>query len=334
MCLGDPSIKIAVLDGSVDLKHPCFNTVNNKLVPAGSQEVLPSSSDNLSLRHGTAVASLIFGKPNSKHDGVAPGCSSIFIPIYSQNANGQFTSATQVSLARAITIAIEKGANIINISGGQLSKSGDAESFLKKAIDDCYKAGVLIVAATGNDGCRCLHVPAADKQVLAVGSIDVNGKPTSMTNYGDKYLVNGILAPGQGLSAAAPQGGTFITGEGTSFATPIVSGVAALLMSLQKRRGIKPDAYVIKSILEQTSTPCTKTAENNCSRFLRGTLNIDAAIDAILENPKILASGNFYTKNEKVKTMDDTTTINESKTVSTNLSTETLMKKWKKWKTK
>ena len=167
---GLPVIKIAVLDGPVDLKHPCFNTVEGNLTPIGEGQVLPSSRSNLALNHGTAVASIIFGKPGSEVEGVAPGCSGLIMPIYSNNPDGSFNSANQVNLARSINMAIEQGAHIINISGGQFSETGDADTLLKQAIDKCAKKGVLIVAATGNDGCRCLHVPAADNQVLAVGS--------------------------------------------------------------------------------------------------------------------------------------------------------------------
>ena len=316
--LGDPDIKIAVLDGPVDLKHSCFNTHNGQLVPILDSQVNPSSKGRLAINHGTAVTSLIFGKHDSDVDGVAPGCSSILIPIYQDLANGGFSSATQVNLARAITLAIEKGADIINISGGQLSSSGEAEIFLKKAINDCHKAGVLIIAAAGNDGCRCLHVPAADQKVLAVGSTDESGDPTNMTNFGDQYLSNGILALGKNLKAAAPDEGFILTGGGTSFATPVVTGVVALLMSLQKKQGITPNPYVIKSILEQTATPCNTNSTKACKRFLRGTLNIPAAMEMISKNPGVMASGLDFIKCEnkekmEKETLKDTKPIAEEK---------------------
>ena len=297
LTIGNPQIKIAVLDGPVDLEHPCFNTSGNSLEPFAYDRVQPSASVGLAKNHGTAVCSLIFGKPGSMVEGVAPGCSGLIIPIYSENDKGEFTSASQAGLAAAINTAVEKGANIINISGGEFSKYGDAEFLLKKAIDDCYKAGVLIVAATGNEGCRCLHVPAADNQVLAVGSMDENGNPTPETNFGDHYKVNGIIAPGKNLTAALPGGKIFTTNGATSYATPVVSGVVGLLMSLQLQRGLKPDAYVIKSILESTAIPCSGTGGIDCNRFLRGKLNLPAAIKAISNNPGILASGTeLYTQ--------------------------------------
>ncbi|MFK7787076.1 MAG: PatA/PatG family cyanobactin maturation protease, partial [Crocinitomicaceae bacterium] len=179
---------------------------------------------------------------------------------------------------------------IINISGGQFSKTGDANLFLQKAIDKCSKAGVLIVAAAGNDGCDCIHIPAANEQVLAVGSMDENGNPTPETNYGGPYKVNGILALGKNLTAASVDGGTFQTGGGTSYATPIVTGVLGLLMSLQLDHGVKPNAFHIKSILEKTSDPCIEHQKNDCRRFMRGSLNLPNALKAVMSELNIKAS--------------------------------------------
>lgn len=61
---GDPNVKIAVLDGPVDTKHPCFNIQNNAIVPYVSGEGVFPSGKGLAKYHGTAVASLIFGKPD------------------------------------------------------------------------------------------------------------------------------------------------------------------------------------------------------------------------------------------------------------------------------
>jgi cyanobactin maturation PatA/PatG family protease len=287
---GDPNIKIAVLDGPVDLKHECFNQQTSTKLQQEVGAIHPSSLLGLAAKHGTAVYSLIFGKPGSPVEGIAPGCSGLVIPIYSQHENGGFSSASQVVLARAIELAIEQGAHIINISGGQFSKTGDPDLFLKQAIEKCYKAGILIVAASGNDGCSCLHVPAADKQVFAVGSMDEDGIPTKQTNYGHSYLLNGILAPGKNLTAARAGGGTFQTNGGTSYATPVVSGVVALLMSLQIKSGGSADAYAVRDVLEKTAIRCVNDGTNDCRRFMLGKLNIPAALKAIREHIGFIAA--------------------------------------------
>ena len=77
-----------------------------------------------------------------------------------------------VKIWRAINIAIDNHADIINISGGEFSTSGASETLLANAIKKCEEKGILIVAAAGNDGCECLHLPAAESSVLAVGAMD------------------------------------------------------------------------------------------------------------------------------------------------------------------
>jgi cyanobactin maturation PatA/PatG family protease len=303
LSIGNSAIKIALLDGFPDLEHSCFNRIGGKLIPYAVQ-VNPSASGGLALKHGTAVCSLIFGKPGSLVEGVAPGCSGVILPIYSQDNNGNFFSASQVLLARAIEMAIEQEVHIINISGGQFSKTGDPDVFLSQAIEKCYKKGILIVAATGNEGCECLHVPAAHQLVLAVGSMDENGEPTAETNFGNSYQVNGILAPGINLTAALPGGGTFETNGATSYATPIVSGVVALLMSHQIECGFPPNAYIIRSILEKTAISCIPNRNRDCRRFMRGKLNIPGVLELINSNPTILISGINYIPPLKLSAMD------------------------------
>jgi cyanobactin maturation PatA/PatG family protease len=142
-------------------------------------------------------------------------------------------------LARAIALAIENGAHVINISGGQLTPSGEPEPILAQAIESCKRHNVLIVAAAGNDGCECLHVPAAAPSVLAVGAMDHHGSPLVSSNWGDAYRTQGILAPGVDVLGAVPGGGT-VHKSGTSFATPFVSGLIGLLASLDRREGREP----------------------------------------------------------------------------------------------
>ena len=136
----------------------------------------------------------------------------------------------------------------------------------------------MLIAATGNDGCECLHVPASLPTVLAVGAMDDQGKPVNFSNWGDAYQKQGILAPGKDILGAKPGGGT-VKLSGTSFATPIVSGVAALLLSLQIKRGEKPDPQKVKTALLASATPCNPKDTDDQSRCLMGKLNILDAIE-------------------------------------------------------
>ena len=144
-----------------------------------------------------------------------------------------------MDLARAINQAVEAGGHVINISAGELSNNGEADPMLVNAVRNCHDQGVLIVAAAGNDSCRCLHVPAAIPTALAVGAADQDGLPLASSNWGDAYQDQGVVAPGLDMVGAAPAGGLALK-SGTSFATPVVTGVVGLLLSLQRKYGISP----------------------------------------------------------------------------------------------
>jgi cyanobactin maturation PatA/PatG family protease len=138
----------------------------------------------------------------------------------------------------------------------------------------CQNNNVLLVAAAGNDGCECLHVPAALPTVLAAGAMGENGQPLDYSNWGENYQTQGILALGENILGAEPGGGTTQL-SGTSFATPVVSGVAALLMSLQLQREEKPDSQKVRTALLKTAVPCHAQETRRC---LVGQMNISGAI--------------------------------------------------------
>ncbi len=275
---GDPRVRVAVLDGPVDRKHSCFRGAKLTQLP-GPMPVTPGGGKMAA--HGTHVASLIFGQPDSAVLGVAPGSHGLLACIYA-DAEGSRTS--QRELAAAISEAREAGALVINISGGELSNTGQADPLLVQAVGKCRDQGVLLVAAAGNDACRCLHVPAALSSVLAVGAMDELGVPLGISNWGDVYQSQGILAPGHNMLGAAPGEGTAAK-TGTSYATPIVSGVAALLLAVQLALGREPDPLAVGEALLSSATPCDEKLYGDCQKFLAGRLNVPGAL-ALITNPR------------------------------------------------
>ncbi len=270
--LGDPRICIAVLDGPVDQSHPCFEGANLMQLQILVSGFAKSGS---AAQHGTHIASIIFGRPGSSVPGIAPRCRGLIVPVFADGQGGSLEPCSQLDLARAITLAVEQGANVINISGGQLTQSGEPDPFLTNAVQLCRDNNVLIVAATGNNGCACLHLPAAIASVLAVGAMDAQSQPMGFSNWGEAYQTNGILAPGETILGAVPGGGTR-TMSGTSFATPIVSGIVALLLSLQLKQGSKPNPEAVCKSILQSALPCPQPS-SECQRFLVGKLNVPRA---------------------------------------------------------
>jgi subtilisin family serine protease len=111
---GDPRVCVAILDGPVDRSHPSLRGANLEQLdgPAPGQP-----DEGPACRHGTHIASILFGGHDSPIRGIAPDCRGVVIPIF-ESINGQaFRSCSQLDLARALTGAVLAGAQIINMSG-------------------------------------------------------------------------------------------------------------------------------------------------------------------------------------------------------------------------
>ena len=272
---GDPEVRIAIIDGPVDTTHPTLS--NARLTSDHPPGVTPTVA--VRSEHGTHVASILVGQPGSAVLGLVPNCTATVLSIYTEREDGELAPSSQASLALAINRALAAGAHLINISSGQLTPTGQAQRILADAVRACARAGTLIIAAAGNDGCRCLQVPAALDTVLAVGACDLDGRPLPFSNFGDAYLDNGILAPGDQVKGASPNAHVALR-SGTSFATPVVTGVAALLLSRLRAAGRDANPHAVRTALLQSAIPCT--AGNDDARCLAGRLDVPGAIAALL----------------------------------------------------
>jgi len=276
-CPAANRITIAVIDGPADLSHPALEGAD---VVEVSDRIGPSRHVDASRLHGTHVASVLFGQPGGPVVGIVPACRGLLIPVFTDAEDGDVRPCSEIEMARAILSAVRHGANLINVSAGRMSGPGTAGMHLSDAIRLCAQSGVLVVAAAGNDGCDCHQVPAALPEVLAVGAMDGRGDPVGFSNWGAAYRKRGVLAPGIDILGAEAGGGT-IAMSGTSFSTPIVSGVAALLMAGQIERGGKPDGRAVLAAILDGADACDLALRGNCERHLAGTLNVAGAFRRI-----------------------------------------------------
>lgn len=233
----DASVLVAVIDSGVETVHPdldgALDLANSYNFVDGNTQVFDD------LGHGTRVAGIIAAEGNNAEGiaGVAFGCSVMSLDV--ANANGEITAA---DVASALSWATSHGADVANMS---LRFLGNSQT-LETACDAAEAAGMLLVAAAGNENQGDQGVyPASYDSVIGVGGVMDDGvtrAPWSNYNGYQDDLVE-LVAPGTTIFSSIPgsqYNGTY--GSGTSFAAPMVSGVAALLMSqnpTQSNRAIR-----------------------------------------------------------------------------------------------
>jgi len=182
--------------------------------------------------HGTHVSGTIAAKADSQNgvQGVAPKAKIFPVKVLDSQGSG-----TDANVADGIKACIGH-ASIISMSLG-----GGDSSIMKEAVADAQRAGLIVVAAAGNDGGAVIY-PAAYPGVLAVSAVDVNYKLADFSNFGPEIA---YAAPGVAVRSTIPGG--FATWDGTSMATPHVAAVLAI----SKSRGAQLKARDIKLTKEQ-----------------------------------------------------------------------------------
>jgi cyanobactin maturation PatA/PatG family protease len=112
------------------------------------------------------------------------------------------------------------------------------------------------------------------------------GVPLGFSNWGEAYQREGIIAPGQDILGAVCGGGA-ARRTGTSSAAAVVSGVAALLASLQLQRGRRPDLQRVRGAVLRSAIDCEQQPVPECRRLLAGRLNVAGAITILTEGEEM-----------------------------------------------
>ncbi|MGL5063947.1 MAG: S8 family peptidase [Microcoleus sp.] len=233
--------------------------------------------------HATHIASTIFGQPGSPVEGIAPHCTGINIPIDLNGEGSEFISP--LNIARAFNLAMEQGANIIHCAACHPTQTGLAHELIARAVKQCQDNGILVVAPGGNDKGECWCVPAVLSNVLTVGALRDDGLPFKFSNWGGKYQEQGIMTFGENILGAQPGTDEPARKKGTSCAAPIITGVSALLMSLQLQRGEKPNAEAIRAAILNSAIPCDPEEVEEPERCLHGKLNLSGAFRLLTGEP-------------------------------------------------
>ncbi|MCC5669240.1 PatA/PatG family cyanobactin maturation protease [Nostoc sp. CHAB 5784] len=233
--------------------------------------------------HATGIFGTMFGQPGSPVEGVAPYCTAINIPLFETATADEALSP--LNLAHAFNLAFKLGVNIIHCAACHPTQTGFAHEMIQKAVKQCQDNNILIVAPSGNNKGECFCVPAILPNVLAVGMMKDDGQPANYSNWGGQYQKQGILAPGENIVAAQPGTDEPACQEGTSLAAPLMTGISALLMSLQLQRGEQPNAEAVRTALLNSAILCDSQEVEEPERCLVGKLNIPGAYQLLTGQP-------------------------------------------------
>jgi len=315
--IGSENVVIAVIDSGVDMDHPdIIGNIwfNRKEIPlngidddnngyiddfsgwdflADSPDPHPKFDEGYSfvgINHGTAVSGIAASSSNNTEglSGVCWNCKIMALRAMWPNGLGD-----TYKISKAIDYAVDNGADIINMSfvGSML------DDYLKNSITRAYEAGVVLVAAVGNDAENlflsggdldfrpaypvCLDGHFGKNNIIGVGSVNRDNTKSSFSNYGFSCI--DISAPGNKIAGPQVYDPTkgedysekYISGwSGTSVSTPIVSGVVGLIKSANPK--LTNDQII--SIIRQSGVSIDSNNPLYINQLGSGLLDAKAAV--------------------------------------------------------
>lgn len=311
---GSENVVIAVLDTGLDLDHPDIAPnlyVNEKEIPEdgidndgniyvddvhgwdfvdGDNDPNPNFEEWYTrdgINHGTVVAGVAAAVGNNNEGIAGISWHSKIMPLRVLDSMG---SGDVLTVIEAIDYAIEQKVDVINLSfvGIGFSKS------LFLSLERAYSAGAVVVAAAGNEENHgqdldvlpsypvCYYGQEGQNIVLGVAALDKDDKKTSYSNYGSKCV--DISAPGKDFWSTQVQTDEVAGFEnyygngwsGTSVSTPLVSGAAALIKSLNPMLS----AGEIRDLIIVNADSIDALNPDYAGKLGRGRLNIERSIEA------------------------------------------------------
>ncbi|MFA6534251.1 MAG: S8 family serine peptidase [Patescibacteria group bacterium] len=317
---GSPAVVVAVLDTGVDVKHPDLADniwVNTGEIPGDGidndgngyiddvngydfvdEDANPAPDfskgyNPLALSHGTMVAGLIGGVGNNLRGLAGVAWQAKIMPLRILDNWGM--ASVPPTLA-AVQYAIDNGAEVINLSFQGEFPLLEFQQILEKA----YRAGVVIVAAAGNGNHGvngfdldqtefypvCYQTADGQNMIIGVGATNQADERSDFSNYGKCV---DIMAPGEEIYSTEAYRGpntdleTYYGGDwrGTSSAAPLVSGVAALIKSINQN--FSPDQ--ILNFITTTADPLgyDYSSTRYAGKLGAGRVNAGAAVKAAAE---------------------------------------------------
>jgi thermitase len=251
---------VAILDTGVDAAHEDIQ---------GVFESSPGNSDGNG--HGTHCAGIAGAATNNGLGIASFNWNSRFVRVRGYRALAASGGGSAESVAQSIVDAVRDGADVVSLSLGSWSPTPPKVE--TDAVQYALRNGVFVVAAAGNSSSDAREqAPANIEGVIAVAAVDQNGRRARFSNRNDR-LSRPIAAPGVGIVSLKP-GNEYVALNGTSMATPFVSGLLGVL------RAIDPELTADEAYALLHDTGRTGPDAGRVGRTIRG----DEAIRTLVES--------------------------------------------------
>ena len=214
-------ITVAVIDTGIDTDHVEFEGRISELSYNSRTQTVGLEAVEDDHGHGTMVAGVVAAGDNDYGViGVAPHAEILAIKANNEN----MLAFRAFYVIEAILYATEVGVDIINASVAFTSYNPT----MNQAVQNAVAAGILFVAASGNTGSKRAIYPAAFNNVISVGSLN---NETEIDGFSTSHETVDFAAPGSSILMPY-RDGDYISSSGTSFASPHVAGIAALMLQV------------------------------------------------------------------------------------------------------
>lgn len=236
-------VVVGVIDSGIYFDHEFFKDriVRTHFNSASDGE---ENNERDTTGHGTNVS------------GVLVDCTPDNVKIANYKFINKNTNATTLAVSLAFLQAISDGVDVINASFLTADESGLFTSVLQVA----HKANIPVIAAAGNESNNVMvyneNLPASDENVITVTSLSPNWLPSQFSSYG--FCVD-LFVPGENIMTATGSSNAYSLASGTSFSTPLVASLAAMLISIYP----EISRTELEAKMESTAVPSDLIAESD-----------------------------------------------------------------------